>query len=329
MNDDETERALRDSLRTPALSAEALQRIRRATEAEWRATLTPRPARHWAPAIAAAVVVAVALGAVGMRLKPWSEPGEPVGQLARAEAPGMVLEGGWLRPDQVVSTGADLRVGERFDARGASLVALPAGGNLRIAPASKLDVIARNSIRLAAGELYVDFPRGSESKDFTVVTNAGEFRHVGTQFALAVIDGGTRLRVREGRVEWRTGEDQSTVGAGPEIFIDRGRNVTRRDIEPAGADWTWTEALAPVIDIEDQPLAAFLDWVSRETGRKLVVADEQTHTQIRAIRTHGDVRGLTPMQALTAVTSSTTLHFDVSDDAIRVSLASENSRPPG
>jgi ferric-dicitrate binding protein FerR (iron transport regulator) len=329
MNDDETERALRDSLRMPALSAEAMQRIRRATEAEWRATLMQRPARRWAPAIAAALVVAVTLGAVGMVLKPWPGPGEPIGQLARAEAPGMVLDRDWFRPDVVVSVGADLRVGERFDARGASLVSLPAGGNLRIAPASKLDVIGRNSIRLAAGELYVDIPRGSETEDFTVITNSGEFHHVGTQFALAVIDGGTRLRVREGRVEWRAGEGQSTVGAGTEIFIDRDRNVTRRDIEPAGADWRWTEALAPDIDIEDQPLAEFLDWVSRETGRTLVVADEQTGTQIRNIRTHGDVRGLTPMQALTAVMSSTTLHFDVSADAIRVSLAGETPRPPG
>ncbi len=328
MNEDEAERALRDSLRTPALSAEALRRIRKATEAEWRATIAQRPARHWWPAIAAAALVGIALGAVGVAIGPGAQSGPTVGQLARAQAPGVERVRGWW-PDQELVDGAQLHAGEDFAVHGASLVSLPAGGNLRIAPDSRIEVLAANSLRLSSGEMYVDIPRGAVTDGFTVVTNAGAFRHVGTQFALAVVDGGTRLRVREGRVEWSAADGDSTVDAGTEVFIDRNHNVMRRDIDPAGAEWIWIEALAPAIDIEDQPLAAFLAWVARETGRKIVVADEQTREQIAAIRTHGDVGGLTPMQALTAVMSSTTLHLDVSADAIRVSFARETARPPG
>ena len=39
-----------------------------------------------------------------------------------------------------------------------------------------------------------------------VVTPAGEFRHVGTQFAVAIVNGMTRLRVREGSVLWHATE---------------------------------------------------------------------------------------------------------------------------
>jgi hypothetical protein len=129
-------------------------------------------------------------------------------------------------------------------------------------------------------------------------------------------------------VQWQAQDGESTVDAGTEVFIDRNRMVSRRDIRTSGADWAWTEELAPEVDIEDQPLEAFLDWVSRETGRTLVVADEQTRMQIATIRTHGDVRGLTPLQALTAVMSSTSLQLDLSADAIRVSFASGTSPLP-
>jgi ferric-dicitrate binding protein FerR (iron transport regulator) len=320
---------LRESLKTPALSAEALRRIRQATEAEWRATVSQRSARHWWPAIAAAVVVAVALGAAAVTLAPWAQTGPVAGQLARAQAPGVERIRAWW-PDELISDGARLRGGQEFAIHGASLVSLPAGGNLRIAAASKLEVLAADSIRLAAGEMYVDIPPDAQANGgFNVITDAGEFRHVGTQFAVAVIDGGTRLRVREGRVRWLAADGESTVPAGTEVFIDRDQKVTRRDIDASGPDWTWTETLAPAIDIEDRPLAAFLDWVSRETGRRLVVADEQTRTQIAAIRTHGDVGGLTPMQALTAVMASTSLRLDVTSDAIRVSFARETPPPPG
>lgn len=330
MNEDGTERALRESLRAPALSAEALQRIRRATEAEWRASLAQRPARHWWPAVAAASVVAVALVAAGIALEPWAmRGGDPLGQVARTQAPGITQVRNWW-PDAAVAGGASLRTGQQFDVQGAGLVSLPAGGNLRIAPATQLEVIAANSVKLAAGEMYIDIPAGTQSSaNFTVITSAGEFRHVGTQFALAVAGGATRLRVREGRVQWLGVDGDSTVDAGTELLIDRDQKVTRRVIDSSSADWSWTEALTPDIDIENKPLADFLDWVSRETGRKLVIADAATHAQIAAIRTHGDVRGLTAMQALTAVMASTSLHLDVSAGAIRVSFARETSRPPG
>ena len=78
----------------------------------------------------------------------------------------------------------------RFDVRGDSLVTLAGGGNLRVARASAIEVMAANAVRLERGELYVDIPPGSRGSDrFVVVTPAGEFRHLGTQFAVAIVDG--------------------------------------------------------------------------------------------------------------------------------------------
>lgn len=323
----EDERVLRANLRVNALSPEALQRIRLATEAEWRAQV--RPARRWASyAAAASIALAALLGTWSFFGRgPGTATGAPLAQLARADAPGVVELLPWWR-DAAVNVGADIRSGQNLEVRGATLFALRGGGNLRIAPGSQFEVIAHNAVRLERGEMYVDIPPGSRpTQSFVAITNAGEFRHVGTQFALAVIDGATRLRVREGSVQWQAGDGQSTVEAGTEMFIDGDQKVARRAIDSSGANWAWTEAMAPAVEIENRPLGEFLDWVARETGRKLVIADENTRHQIATIRMHGDIHGLEPLQALKAVMASTSLHLELPSGAIRVSFASASSLP--
>ena len=185
-------------------------------------------------------------------------------------------------------------------------------------------MISAQAVRLKRGELYVNIPPGARASDsFTVLTQAGEFRHLGTQFALAVIDDSTRLRVREGSVQWRAGHGESTVNAGTEMLIDRDLGSQRSPIEVAGGHWAWAETMAPEVDIENRPLDEFLDWVARETGRKLVISDDATRRQVATIRMHGNVHGLEPLQALKAVMASTSLKLELPEGAIRVSFASE------
>jgi FecR-like protein len=327
MSEVDDEKILRGNLQVPALSPEALARIRRATEAEWRAQVGGTPRRLWMPR------AAVAAGAVLVLLGAWqfwmrgADVREPLANLVRAEGSG-VVELHTLWRDTMVGVGTVLRSGGDFEARGGSLLALRGGGNVRFAPDSKFEVISANSLRLERGEMYVDIPPGAHADaSFVALTTAGEFRHVGTQFAIAVVDGATRLRVREGHVQWSAPGGASTVPAGTEMLIDRDRQVTRTVVDSAGPHWSWTETMAPEIDIENRPLAEFLEWVARETGRKLVITDERTRLQLGTIRTHGSVRGLPPMKALEAVMASTSLRFDLPAGTIRVSFAGEPPPP--
>jgi hypothetical protein len=329
----DTERALREGLSAPALSAGALQRVRAAAQQEWRASLEGVPARasarrRWLSLTGAATAATVAV-AIGWNvfMTNTSADGEVLGELARADAPGIV-EALYLRRDVTLTPGSSLRIGQSLDVRGNSLVTLAGGGNLRVARASAVEVIAANAVKLERGELYVDIPPGSRDSDrFMVVTPAGEFRHVGTQFAVAIVDGLTRLRVREGSVLWHASEGDSTVSAGTEVLIDRNRKVTQRPMAIAGRDWSWAESMAPDFEIENRPLQEFLEWFSRETGRKLVMGDDAVRKQAATIRMHGNVHGLTAVEALTAVMAATTLRFELPEGLIRVSSARETTTP--
>jgi ferric-dicitrate binding protein FerR (iron transport regulator) len=331
-NESAAERALREGLRAPALSAEAMQRIRAATAAEWRQDVqakAPAHARTRRLSLAAAASVLMLAAAIGWNvfMPDAGQTGAILGELARFDAPGIV-ESRSLWRDVSLTSGSPVRAGQTLEVRGDSLVSLAGGGNLRVARASSIEVLAANAVKLTRGELYVDIPPGSRGSDhFMVVTPAGEFRHVGTQFAVAIVNGVTRLRVREGAVQWHATDGDSTVNAGTEVTIDSGRTVTRRPIATAGRDWAWAETLAPDVDIENRPLQEFLVWFSRETGRKLELADDAARNQAATIRMHGNVRGLTAMEALTAVMSATTLRFELPEGVIRVSSARDSTTP--
>jgi ferric-dicitrate binding protein FerR (iron transport regulator) len=315
------ERALHDALHTEVLSTEALQRIRDSVANEWQAQFARSRRRHIGFAAVATLAVAAIAGWWSLASPAASGGGARLGALARFEAPGVLQVRSFAR-NLPLGEGAPLQVASRLDFRGDSLVELAGGGNLRVARESRLEIAGVDTVRLTRGELYVDIPPGARSgRSFVVRTDDGEFRHVGTQFALAIVDGRTRLRVREGSVRWHAGTDDATVSAGTEVLIDGAGTWTQRVIPTAGRDWAWVETMAPEFDIENRPLAEFLEWASRETGRRLVFADEGARRQVDRIRMHGRMHGLTIMESMSAVMGSTSLRVDLADGLIRVSSA--------
>jgi ferric-dicitrate binding protein FerR (iron transport regulator) len=323
----EETRVLREGLQVNRLSPEAMARIRAAVEPVWRARVQ-RPQRRWPRfAIASSVLGLVLLGGGLMsQLNVRDGEGEIAAHLLRSDQRGMV-ETRAFRRGVGLSEGAVLRSAHSFRSSGQSLLALEGGGNLRVAAGSEFEILGSNALRLDAGEFYVDIPPGSHgSSAFTVRTAAGEFRHVGTQFAVAVSQGQTRLRVREGSVHWLIANQESTVAAGSEVIFANDAKISERQISTSDVVWDWIADTTPDFEIDNRPLGDFLEWVARESGRKLVLADDETREQAARVRMHGSVHGLTPMQALSAVMATTELRYDLPDGQIRVSFASGTIR---
>jgi ferric-dicitrate binding protein FerR (iron transport regulator) len=324
-NDADDTRILREGLHVNPLSDEAMNRIRAATEAEWRGTAAVRP-RRWMPvAIAASVLgAAVVAGLAALGSFEAGRGGEVLANLVVSESPG-VTQVRTFRSNVSIAAGESLLSDRAYQARGQALLALEIGGNLRIAAGSKFEVVGKDTVQLDAGEMYVDIPPGVHTPAaFVVTTPAGEFRHVGTQFALAVANGETRLRVREGVVHWVAADGRSAVKAGNEVYISRDGKATHRAIASSDKAWDWTSVTTPDFEVENRPLQEFLAWVARETGRELVLADEATRKQVATIRMHGSVNGLTPMQALSAVMAATSLRFELPEGKIRISFAGDS-----
>jgi ferric-dicitrate binding protein FerR (iron transport regulator) len=316
---------LREGLKVDVLSADAMRRIRQATEAEWRETTRApgrRRARHLAVA-ASLVAVAIAGSWTMLAMRPESAA-VVFGRVAAVESPGLI-ELRRLTADAAIAPRSPLWVGQRLDVRGDTVVDLEAGGNLRIARASAIEIRAPDVVSLSRGELYVDIPPDAQgANSFRVLTRAGEFRHVGTQFSVLISADLTTLRVREGEVVWSGAAGESTVAAGTEVTLDRNGKATRRQIATAGRDWSWTEAMAPDVVIENRPLLEFLHWFARETGRRLEI-DEASRQQAHSILMHGSVRGLTVTEALSVVMATTaSLKYELPEGVIRVSSTSDS-----
>ncbi len=323
----EIDRVLRRGLHVDDPSPEALARVRKVVESAWLSTVeTAPPARRWLPLAAAASLLLLLVACLGLFMNfSQSSRDVPAAHLVGFVAPGVTEEHLFER-QETLSTGAMLRAHRSYEIHGQALMQLEDGGSLRVAPGSEIEILAKDDVRLEHGEMYVDIPFGTHTNSaFTARTAAGEFRHVGTQFSLAVIQGETRLRVREGSVHWLAAGDESTVRAGTELVFRNGAKVIERKFAASDAEWDWIAATTPDFEIDNRPLDDFLVWVARESGRKLVLADEQTRRQVMTIRMHGSVRGLTPMQALSAVMSATQLHYELSDGQIRVSFAGHSN----
>jgi ferric-dicitrate binding protein FerR (iron transport regulator) len=328
--DETADRALQHGLAAVPLSAAALQRIRAATYIEWRATTrsAPRP-RRWRQSVAAAALAMVAIGVGWFAMLKISTPelGTTLGRLERVEKPG-VFEHRTLSSNLRILAGDMLRSGQTVQVQGGALVALVGGGTLRLAANTGIEIKSDRYIKVIQGAVYLDLPATMNRADrFVIETPVGNFEHIGTQFEVVVDGDQTRLRVREGSVRWRSVTAETVANAGTEVMFDRSGELTRRPISGVGRDWAWTEALAQDFTIENRSLADFLNWVARETGRKLVLVDSATRQRVATTRLHGSVEGLTLIEALSSVIASTSLRFDLADASIRVSSVRESPPP--
>jgi ferric-dicitrate binding protein FerR (iron transport regulator) len=221
---------------------------------------------------------------------------------------------GTLRP------GDALRTAETVTVHGSALITLNTGGTLRIARGSIIRALNPYDIELLSGQLYVDLPtRVPRVPSFTVSTSLGSIEHVGTQFEVTTGAHELSIRVREGEVRVRRSTGTENAKAGTELIVPRSGLVVRRSVATFGRQWAWVEALAPDYDVENRPLAEFLDWAARETGRRLEISDTHARQLAEQTRLHGSVRDLTPVEALDAALSATSLRFELREDTIRVS----------
>ena len=131
---------------------------------------------------------------------------------------------------------------------------------------------------------------------------------------------GIEVSVREGRVEIANTHQKFDGNAGEQLLIASDGEPERRAISPQDQRWQWATNIAPVFDIERQPLTA----VPRLGGARDRQAHDYATPEVRAragqMILRGSVSNLPPEQALAAVLATTPFtHLDTSS-GIRIQL---------
>jgi ferric-dicitrate binding protein FerR (iron transport regulator) len=303
--------------------------VREAVAAQWRAAVAARqPAirrrdgRAWLAIAASVAAVAIA---VGIALPRFGGGTEPVVTVALVEGSVQVHRSDsatWqpLTAGVTVSTADQIRT--LMDGR----VAVRRGDGLevRLDAATQLAFDDAGHASLASGRVYVDAGRpGTGATSFILRTPQGEVRHLGTQYSVALQDGGVEVAVREGTVAIEHGRSPVIARAGESLAIAGDGAVQRTSIPAYGDTWRWAEVMAPQFAIEGRSLDEFLAWAARETGRDVVYASADAAREAEATRLKGSVAGLAPEAAVAAVLASEPgLRHQVTGGQIRIERVS-------
>lgn len=298
--------------------AEAYQRVLAAATAAFRKKVAKRRGRIWMLVAAAASVAAVAL------LLQWNGTSTRAQIATVARVIGSVeiaADGGW---EPMTGARGSLGTGARLRtlAGGSVALELDGGASLRLAAATEVQMDGPRRILLRSGTLYLD-NNASVGTGYQIETPAGTARDVGTQFELHVAGSALRLRVREGRVEVDRAGQLVTGLAGEQLEIDVLGSISRSTIATTDVAWQWAETLAPAPDIDGQPAAVLLDWVARETGRRLHYESATVETRAATVILHGDIRHLAPLAALDVMLATTDLEYSLVGDTMEVRARTE------
>jgi len=322
-NDDNAiERVLRAAGGRAQPSAQMKEAVRAAVHAQWREAVNQRKRRtHRVWLAAAASVALAAIGIVAMRTA-FDAPGAVVASVSRATGEVKSRDGIWtgwksatvehpVHGGDTVMTGSD----------GRAALALAGGVSLRLDRDTRIAFDDAEHVEVLAGAVYVDSGASGSTHLLQVRTPAGAVRHVGTQYEVRLVGAGTRLRVREGRVELTPADGAAhSVRAGEQVVVSKTGLLAREPVATSGPEWDWVLHAAPPFDLDGRRVREFLTWAGRELGRDIVFATPESEAEADRAVLSGSMSGLTPAEAIAAVLPTTRLRSLERDDAIVIAL---------
>jgi len=324
-DDSDIARVLRASGGRANPTDEMTRAVYEAVHAEWRATVdrrrNQRTQRMWLAAAASVAVAAIALF-VGRNL--IHTPGALMADVSRSVGVVQMREGDsgdW----QSAADAKGLRIGEHLHtgADGRVALALRDGVSLRLDHDTSVALVSADRVDVTSGAVYIDSGvSGPSAARLRVGTPAGVLRHVGTQYEARIVSSGTRIRVREGRVDVMPENGPSrTLEVGDQIVVSSRGVEERGRIEPSSDEWNWASSAAPEFDINGKPVRDFLAWAARENGLRVVFASPESAAEAQRAVLSGSISGLSPDDALAAVLPATSLKGTERDGELVIELS--------
>lgn len=300
--------------------ADVMNEVRQAVHGEWRAMVGQRRRRTRFIGYGIAASVAAAVLAVTFTWQFTSAPPGAIASVARVEGVLQVDSAGsghW----RAVNAGEKVAAGDMIRTDEGTRAALDFGDgvSVRVDAGSLMKLAASDRVALDRGGLYIDAdPRSGVQHPLVVETAYGAVRHLGTQYQVRTARNSIEVAIREGRIEVTNASGTHAGAAGEQLMIPREGAVTRQAISPQDVRWQWATRIAPAFDIDHQPLAIFLNWIARETGKQLVYATPDVQARAEQLILRGSVSDLAPEQALAAVMATTPFALAETATAIQI-----------
>jgi len=295
------------------LPPEALtQRVYARTRDRWLQQRQPRS--RWQLALAAGVLLAVGVGSIAL----LRDRALVLATSETVQGDAALLTGGQR---ELLAAGTELRAGDQIatEARSAVVLRERTGIAIRLAPDSVVQWRQGMRLRILRGQAYVDLESASvPDSDLVLETDFGNIHHLGTRYLASVSDTGLVVGVRDGRVvvEHRIGRFE--VARGERLSIDRRGDIVRSRLPTHGDFWAWADGLAPPVAIEGRSLHEILTQLARQTGLELRFSSAEVEQAARRLKLHGPALALTPVDAIAAVLSTTSMHASVDGDSLVV-----------
>ena len=141
---------------------------------------------------------------------------------------------------------------------------------------------------------------------------------------MRVVDGRTQVRVREGQVSFSgSAHAPVTISDGQQLSATNNSLDVERGPGAADPAWSWLHDVAPRFAIEGRSLFDTLEWLSHESGLKMIYATEEARSQARKVTLSGNIDGLDTRQILSAVLTGSGLAFNVRGDRVEIRLAEQ------
>lgn len=329
-NDASIEALLREVGARDEPSSAAAAEVMSAVHAEWLNIVQQRRRQQRAVAWRVAAGVALAVGATTFAYRFMAPPPAQFASVSYVD--GHLLAGSDDSNAEAREIGQFILVGDNMqtDAQSRAAVSFPDGLSLRLDRNTQLTVDAADRISLAAGAVYIDAPPAAGSANaLTIDTTAGSVQHVGTQYEVRTQANAMVVSVREGRVRVMTPSTSDTGEAGQVLHLTASGELTRSTLDATDPHWQWAMQAAPQFDIDNQSLAAFLQWIARETGRHVVYSTPQAEAAAQAVKLRGSVAGLDADVALATVLATTQLRrYKTDSSEIGIELTPIDSSVP-
>ena len=245
----------------------------------------------------------------------------PVATIVRAEGRVLRLDGRAAEPGGFLDASAGLTTG----ADGRAALRTASGVSVRVDRETELRFQSAAVLVLARGGIYVDTESSAKPGAVEVRTPLGTISDVGTQFEVRLADDELRLAVRTGAASLTRDGRRSPAPAGTRLRVEAGGAVETSKVPLDGADWDWVQAIAPPFELEGRTLGDYLDWLERETGRRVTFADPSIAGPSRAIVLHGSTAGIRPGDTPDAVLPACGLRHRLDDGVLIVERAGDGA----